>query len=971
MANNNSIDLIVGKEAILGLETLISKLGMGQEAILKMADAYLVLEKNSKINTKSGSTANTNATTQLNKEIQEQAVAYNAVGTAITKLTAVKKVNNKLSAEESVGQGILNKNALEHARTVSNMVGSYQKLNIERRKAQTILADLLSAENRNSAAIKKAQADFDLLDKKVKAVNASTKNFSLNVGNYKSAFNGIGGSLSSFASAFGVIGGAAGLAMVTRDMFEQTKALESLDFALKTVTGAQENFVETQAFLSRISGAYGGEINTLTQSYIQFYASAKNKLAGKEIQDIFEGISKSAGVLGLSTERQEKAFLALNQMMSKGTIQAEELRGQLSEALPNAMGIMKNAVQALNPNMVVTEKIIGEMMKKGELLSAEVLPEFSRQMEKSYGIENVKRVDTLNASVARLSNGYKEFVRSFSEGEGGIKTFFQFLVDGAKTALEQITRLNTSWDSLFNKATMKGKESGKNIYSQRLEQGAGSGSDAEIAKAIKTVAERDYKIIEGAYKENEKKLRDFNPYAINFGESGKDLKLKKEELTRQLNEQASIIREAGRTINGKENVIQSVTEETKAIEGNTKAKKENRRANIESVGNLDSVDVKDGALERLKMLRQALEKTRGETAKNATEFEQFNKSIDDVNKAIDILTKPLVVDIDIKPAKESLTELTELTQEMKSYLRSFVDEFSSKSGFEGVLNLFDGEDSLFSRMQNGMAFTKDSWKSDTVAIMEGVQEMYNFISDASQANFDKEYERLDMQKETALKFAGDSSAAKEKIEADYEKKKKQIAEREFKAKQKQAIVNVAIDTAQAIMSLWANPGFPAAIPMTIAVGNLGALQIGTIAAQKIPQYFEGGTHDGGLMLVNDAKGSNYKETIVTPDGKILQPTERNVLMDAPSGTQIFTPEQWHEKQLFDMMQGKGIAMTNNYAKSNGLTYEQMDAVIGKHFANITTQTNVFDKNGFSSFSSNQGNITIRNNNRNQGTGFSV
>jgi hypothetical protein len=400
------------------------------------------------------------------------------------------------------------------------------------------------------------------------------------------------------------------------------------------------------------------------------------------------------------------------------------------------------------------------------------------------------------------------------------------------------------------------------------------------------------------------------------------LKLRKEALTRQLNEQASIIREAGKTISGKGNVIPAIVEETKAVEENTKAKKENKRADVESVGSIESVEIKDGALERLKLLRQALEKTRDETSKNATEFAQFNKSIDDVNKAIEVLTKPLVVDIDIKTPAVKLEKL------------------------------------------------KTDWKETFDQIAELSQKGASIIGDFNDMNFKNEYQRLSDQKDIAIQFAGESAAAKLKIEADYEKKRKEIANRENKAKQKQAIFNIAIDTAQAIMATVGKTGF-AGLPLALILGAMGAAQIAMVAAQKIPQYFEGGTHDGGLMLVNDAKGSNYKETIVTPDGKILQPTERNVLMDAPKGTQIFTPEQWHEKQLFDMMQGKGIAMTNNYAKSNGLTYNEMDSIISKHFANITTQTNVFDKNGFSSYSSNKGNITIRNNNRNQGTGFSV
>jgi hypothetical protein len=50
--------------------------------------------------------------------------------------------------------------------------------------------------------------------------------------------------------------------------------------------------------------------------------------------------------------------------------------------------------------------------------------------------------------------------------------------------------------------------------------------------------------------------------------------------------------------------------------------------------------------------------------------------------------------------------------------------------------------------------------------------------------------------------------------------------------------NIALDTAQAIMGLWVNPGFPA-IPMTIAVGALGALQLAMAASSPIPSFYTG------------------------------------------------------------------------------------------------------------------------------------
>jgi len=90
--------------------------------------------------------------------------------------------------------------------------------------------------------------------------------------------------------AFGVVGGVTAFAFLTKDIFEQTKQIQSLDNALKLVTGTQENFYAQQVFLNKISQDYGVNLNALTKQFTQFYVSAKDKLAGSEIQDIFESV---------------------------------------------------------------------------------------------------------------------------------------------------------------------------------------------------------------------------------------------------------------------------------------------------------------------------------------------------------------------------------------------------------------------------------------------------------------------------------------------------------------------------------------------------------------------------------------------------------------------------------------------------------------------------------------------------------
>jgi hypothetical protein len=64
-------------------------------------------------------------------------------------------------------------------------------------------------------------------------------------------------------------------------------------------------------------------------------------------------------------------------------------------------------------------------------------------------------------------------------------------------------------------------------------------------------------------------------------------------------------------------------------------------------------------------------------------------------------------------------------------------------------------------------------------------------------------------------------------------------------------------------------------------------------------------------------------------------------MDAPKGTKVLT----HEQQLFEMMQSKGIAMSSNYTKANGMTAQRNGRSFSKTLYKIQTNVTTFDQNG--------------------------
>lgn len=305
--------------------------------------------------------------------------------------------------KERVELETTNRALKQQAREQLGLVDAYEKLNQQRNNAQRNLANLLAGEKATNAEVRKAQNEFDRLEGKIKKVDTATNNYTKNIGNYKSGAQALTSTLRDLISALGVVGGITAFVGIAKNIFDVTKELNSMNIALRTVTNGEADFIKQKQFLTEIAERNGLEIKSLTKTYTQFYIAAKDKLSGKEIQSIFDKVSKSASLMGLSVEQQEGAFLALQQMMSKGKVQAEELRGQLGERLPGAFGIMAKS-------MGVTTAQLDKMLKDGKVIASEVLPKFAEELEKTYGADKVKKIESIQAAQNRLSNAWVKFI---------------------------------------------------------------------------------------------------------------------------------------------------------------------------------------------------------------------------------------------------------------------------------------------------------------------------------------------------------------------------------------------------------------------------------------------------------------------------------------------------------------------------------------------------------------------------------
>jgi tubulin-specific chaperone A len=81
----------------------------------------------------------------------------------------------------------------------------------------------------------------------------------------------------------------------------------------------------------------------------------------------------------------------------------------------------------------------------------------------------------------------------------------------------------------------------------------------------------------------------------------------------------------------------------------------------------------------------------------------------------------------------------------------------------------------------------------------------------------------------------------QQLDEELDKKKFEIELQQAKRQRAMALVQIATDTAIGIAKLWANPGFPKAIPLMALVAGMGIMQAATVMSQPLPTrgYEEG------------------------------------------------------------------------------------------------------------------------------------
>ncbi len=229
--------------------------------------------------------------------------------------------------------------------------------------------------------------------------------------------------------AFFFLGGI-GLA---RGILNTSLEMERINRTLEAVTGSAELAAQEFEFVRHTSESLKLNLASTAQTYADLMAAANGtNLAGKDSRDIFIAVAEAMLVLGRSEAEVEGAFRAIEQMISKGTVQAEELRGQLGERLPGAFQLASRA-------MGVTTTELGKMLEQGQILAEDLLPALAQELHRTYGPSVANAVTSTQAKINAFNNAL--FRTGVALAEAGANDLFVSLLERAADALENYAAL--------------------------------------------------------------------------------------------------------------------------------------------------------------------------------------------------------------------------------------------------------------------------------------------------------------------------------------------------------------------------------------------------------------------------------------------------------------------------------------------------------------------------------------------------
>jgi tape measure domain-containing protein len=661
-----------------------------------------------------------------------------------------------------------------------------------------------------------------------------------NINKMGQQMNGLGGVAKSVG---GLIAGAFTLGAIkqfTQEVINTTAKFENYQRVLNFTAGSQKQGAMSMAFLQQTSQKLGISLEASVDGFVKLSGATKQAgLSNDQTRRVFENVSKAVSAFGLTSEDAKGVFLALGQIMSKGTVQAEELRGQIGERIPGAFAIAAKSIG-------VTERELNKLLEGGKVVSKDFILPFTEQLAKATA--EAGGANGLAQNIARIGNAFdvlqtrlgRQFLPQINQIGGALEKALFFANQFLETSADREATDN-----------MK-------AYESATRQAAKASNDALKASIVNANAniralEADYKLqadiiaADGKLTDAEKEQADLLAAKILKTQAFRDglfavyqQRLKDEELNSQslvtAEEQAKLDKKAYDQRLKLLDLIRQIQITEAEMIGNRAGEFAAERRYAEEVYNLtveyskknigilaEEVKLKkalrDKAVQDFKTA-QALEfmeiKVGSERTKK--QKEQDDKEMEELHKAgVDrMLAWSKQYEADQKFLRDKAVEDTKKAEELKQ-------EYITQS-LELAQTLFTGFTNLYK---------------------QGLDAQLNSI----EKRYDEE-----------IRLAGDNEQKVMELNEKKRQAEKEIKTKQFRADQINAVANVLFQSAPQIVKYSVT-----APPLAAIVAAIAAAQTGFILAQPVPEFAKGtkGKAHKGKAIV----GEEGRELVVTESGK--------------------------------------------------------------------------------------------------------
>ena len=382
------------------------------------------------------------AADQAGAELAELRKEVDAKTAAIKRTLEVERSEIELQGRHLEAARAVNQSALQAAKARGDEAAALQTANALRQNEADQLALLARAKRAEATAIQQAVAarreelaaigpltqahasELRAAENQAKSLRVQAAAADQAAGRARdmgAAVQQAGQQSQQSAQGVGVLGEAAraaGAAMAAaftlREMVAAAAVMETLQAGLKAVTGDSAKAAQELEFVRTVASKIGVDTVEVGRAYLGLAASTKGTaVEGQATRDVFEAVSNAMGKAGRSSAETSNALMALSQMASKGTVQAEELKGQLGEALPGAL-------QAAAAGMGITVEEMNKLVESGSITANDIFPALTKGLNELYG--QAGGAQTLAQEFANIKNAFSDMSARLGDS-GGLNAF--------------------------------------------------------------------------------------------------------------------------------------------------------------------------------------------------------------------------------------------------------------------------------------------------------------------------------------------------------------------------------------------------------------------------------------------------------------------------------------------------------------------------------------------------------------------